>query len=110
MSPFLFDLVADVLNKILSKTQVAGKIQGLGTFNGVDKVLNLHFADDTLLFLEADPYMVENLKYLFLGFESLSSLKINFDKSVLLALNISHSLATSLSQQLGCFLSSFPIT
>lgn len=110
MSPLLFDLVADALNKVLSRTQTAGLISGLGLFPNNFKILNLHFADDTLLFLETKPTMIEHLKFLLLGFESLSGLKINFDKSALVPLNISQELANSLSSQLGCQLTSLPIT
>lgn len=110
LSPFLFDLVADALNKMLKKAQAAGKLQGLGQFSNSTKILNLHFADDTLIFLEADPLMLENLKFLLLGFEDVSGLKINFDKSAMIPLNISSSLALSLSNQLGCQISSLPIT
>ena len=53
--------------------------------------------------------MVENLKFLLLDFESLSGLKINLDKSALVAFNISNDLASSLAQQLGCTLTSLPI-
>lgn len=108
LSPLLFDLVADTLNKILQKAQSANLLTGLG--NSSRKTLNLHFADDTLIFLEANPWMVENLKFLLLGFESLSGLKINFHKSALVPLNISNNLATSLANQLGCQLSTLPIT
>lgn len=54
LSPLLFDLVADALNKILSKAQAAEFISGLGNSTISSKVLNMHFADDTLIFLEAD--------------------------------------------------------
>lgn len=87
MSPFLFDLVADVLNKLLSNAQHMGRIKGLGHFPNDSKILNLYFADDTLIFLEADPLMVENLKFLLLGFQEVSGLKINFEKSSLVPLN-----------------------
>lgn len=79
LSPLLFDLIADALNKILSRAQSAGLISGLGTFPNSLKILNLHFADDTLLFLEANPTIVGNLKFILLDFESLSGLKINFN-------------------------------
>jgi hypothetical protein len=55
-------------------------INGLDNFNG-KSVLNLNFADDTLIFLQADYKMIEALKYLLLGFEELSGLKINYSKS-----------------------------
>lgn len=85
-------------------------ISGLGSFQNITKVLNLYFADDTLVFLEANPLMVENLKFLLIGFESLSGLKVNFHKSALVPLNISSDLANNLTVQLGCQLSSLPIT
>ena len=50
LSPFLFNLVADVLNKTLKKTQATGRIRGLGNILNLGDVLNLHFADDTLIF------------------------------------------------------------
>lgn len=110
LSPLLFDLVADALNKILSKAKDAGLISGLGNFSNSPKVLNLHFADDTILFLEANVAMIENLKFLLLGFESMSGLKINFEKSALVPLNITPELANDMALQLGCQLSSLPIT
>lgn len=70
----------------------------------------INFADDTLIFLEADPKMVEYLKFLLIGFESLSGLTINFNKSALIPLNISNTLATTLLEQLGYQLSSLPMT
>lgn len=110
MSPFLFDLVADALHKLLSNAQLMGIIKGLGNFPNSSKILNLHFADDTLLFLEADPLVIENLKFLLLGFEEVSGLKINFDKSSMVPLKIPTTLASSLADQLGCSITSLPIT
>ena len=107
MSPLLFDLVADALSRILSKAQSAGLISGLGTNI---KVLNLHFADDTLLFLEVNSLIVERLKFLLLGFENLFGLKINFEKSELIPLNLSTQEASLLASQLNCKISTLPIT
>lgn len=109
MSPFVFDLVVDSLDKILSKAQDTGLIAGLGNFYDSNK-LNLHFVDDTLIFLEASPFMVENFKLLLLGFKSTSGLKINFDKSELIALNINDHLASIIANQLGCKVFTLPIT
>lgn len=92
------------------RAQQAGLLVGLGNFHNTGKVLNLHFADDTLLFFEADTFIVENLKFLLLGLESLYGLKINFDKSELIALNLSDLDASYFANQLGCKLSSLPIT
>lgn len=80
--------MAEVLNKILKNLQATGLLQGLGDFNSVGQVLNLQFADDTLLFLHADRKMIVTLRLL-LCFENLSGLKVNFNKSEMVSLNIS---------------------
>lgn len=54
--------------------------------------------------------MVENLKFLLLGFESLSGLKINFDKSAIVPLNINNDIALIFAQQLGCQVTTLPLT
>lgn len=54
--------------------------------------------------------MVEHLKFLLLAFESTSRLKINFNKSALVPINISNELVSNLANQLGYQLSSLPIT
>jgi Reverse transcriptase (RNA-dependent DNA polymerase) len=51
LSLFLFDLVADVFNKLLNNAQQLGYLKGLGKVDSFKCILNLHFADDTLLFL-----------------------------------------------------------
>jgi hypothetical protein len=43
-------------------------------------VLNLHFADDTLLFLDASLQNIQALKWVLLGYEDISEMKINFNK------------------------------
>lgn len=65
-----------------------GFIQGLGNFGNNKCILNLNFADDTLIFLKADPKMAEALKLLLIGFELLSGLKINFSKSEMVPLHL----------------------
>lgn len=50
----------------------------------MDSVFNIHFADDTLLFLDADFRNIETLKWILIGFEDLSGMKINFAKCELI--------------------------
>jgi Reverse transcriptase (RNA-dependent DNA polymerase) len=49
ISPYLFNLVADILSKILNTSQIEGYIKGLGNFNGLN-ITHLQFTDDTLIF------------------------------------------------------------
>lgn len=81
LSPLLFNLVVDVLNKSLQQLQTAGILYGLGNFGSLGPILNLQFADDVLLFLKANFRMIEALKLHLIAFENLSGMKINYDKS-----------------------------
>jgi hypothetical protein len=109
LSLFLFDLVANVFHRILNKAQAAGKIRGLGSFGSLQHVLNLHFAYDTLLFLEATVENFQTLKWILLGYEHISGLKFNFNKSELVALNLEDEYSANLANLLGCKVSKLPL-
>lgn len=47
-------IMSDDLNKVLLRAKLGGYIEGLGNFEQIGSDLNLYFADDTLLFLNAD--------------------------------------------------------
>jgi hypothetical protein len=49
-SLFLFNLVANILLKILNEAKNSGYIKGLDNFEG-DNLINLNFTYDTLIFL-----------------------------------------------------------
>ena len=109
LSPFLFNLVADTLSQIFTKAEKEGYIKGLGNFHNKD-IINLNFADDTLLFIKADYKMIETRKWIFIGFENWSGLKVNFTKSEIIPLNISEAEGIELAHILGCKIGKFPIT
>lgn len=67
--------MSDIFSKILNNAMKYGFMKEL-YFDKENCVLNLSFADDTLIFLKADYQMVEALKLLLIGFEHLASLKI----------------------------------
>ena len=54
LSPFLFTLVADVLGKIIDKAKDCNVIRGFTVGRDRVEVSHLQFADDTLLFMDAD--------------------------------------------------------
>jgi Reverse transcriptase (RNA-dependent DNA polymerase) len=62
LSLFLFDLVAYALHHILHKANNSGSIHDLGNFSDLGEVLNLHFADDTQLFLDVSLQNVQAFK------------------------------------------------
>jgi Reverse transcriptase (RNA-dependent DNA polymerase) len=53
ISPLLFNFVADILYRILSKAVNMWYIKELGNFDNKN-IFNLHFTDNILLFIQAD--------------------------------------------------------
>jgi hypothetical protein len=53
--------VADVLNILLKNAKHLGYLKGLGSIGSFEGILNLHFADNILLFVEAKAEYIEVL-------------------------------------------------
>ncbi|XP_026419431.1 uncharacterized protein LOC113315356 [Papaver somniferum] len=81
ISPFLFLLVGEALNFMIKRAQEQGLLSGFQVKPNGLLVSHLQFADDTLIFLDADIEQVKNLRLILLSFETLTGLKINFTKS-----------------------------
>ena len=80
LSPLLFILVTYIFNRMLcidKENNLINEIKFL--HNGLD-VLNIQYADDTLLFLEPSEMCLINLKRILCCFQTSSGLKINFHK------------------------------
>jgi hypothetical protein len=58
------------------------------TLSHNNKILHLQYADDTLLFIKAQPNMVERIKWALQVFEEISDLKTNLTKFELISLNL----------------------
>ena len=108
LSPFLFVLIVEALDKIINKAT------SMGTWNGVDickngfKLTHLQFADDTLMFCEANMESLKNIKKALILFQLASGLQVNFHKSSLIGINTSNEwlqrAAESLLCKTGCVL------
>jgi hypothetical protein len=72
------------------------------------QIMNLYFADDTLLFLEASEAVIQSLRWILIGFENLSSMKIIFFKCEMISLNLNEDEGNQLSSIFGCKLGSLP--
>jgi hypothetical protein len=102
--------VVDVLNILVRNAKNLGYLQGLSAIGSFEGILNLHFADDTLLFLETKAEYIEMLKWILIAFEDLSGFKINFDKCEMVPLNISDVEGYNLAHILGCKIFHLPTT
>ena len=104
LSPLLFVIIMEALSRMMSKAVAGGILSGfqVGSKGGDSvHVSHLLFADDTLIFSDANPAHIFNLHLLFTWFEAISGLKINFNKSEMALVGIVHDL-DSLAAILGC--------
>jgi hypothetical protein len=84
LSPLLFVLIMEALSRMMTKAVEEGLLSGfqVGAL-GNDSLCISHllFADDTLIFSNANPDHILHLRFLFTWFEAISGLKINLSKS-----------------------------
>ena len=83
LSPFLFNMVVEVLSSMFFKEKDLNLIRVLDFGNGIIHISHLQFIDDTILFLEPKMEFLLNTKRILTCFELISGLKINFHKSCL---------------------------
>lgn len=73
LSPFLFNLVAEGLNMLLTRAQQLGLFKGANVgFNGMS-VSHLQFPDDTIIFCEADLEEIFSIERVLRCFEVMSA-------------------------------------
>ena len=84
LSPYLFILVMEAFNQLLSRASCGGLVEGFkmgrSSGEGTD-LLHLLFADDTLIFCNVNSENLRYLSWVFLWFEVIFGLKVNRDKS-----------------------------
>ena len=82
LSPFLFDIVMEALSHMLVVTTAVGQFLGFTIGNATGSLMtvsHLLFADDTLVFCDADINHIKALRGILSKFE-VSGLKINLGK------------------------------
>jgi hypothetical protein len=70
----------------------------------------IQYDDDTLVILPADCCQLSHLREVLQTFASSTGLKVNFNKSFLVPINVAEEEWTSLTYALGCQLGSLPFT
>jgi hypothetical protein len=97
LSPLLFNLVSDVLTKMLLKGANLGLVKGLASGFREEGIIALQYADDTIVFTDVEENHLVNLKGILLWFEQISGMRVNFHKSEIIPMNLSVSEAHDLS-------------
>ena len=86
LSPFLFDIVMEALSHMLVAATTTGQFLGFTVGNATGSLMtvsHLLFADDTLIFCDADNNHITALHGILSRFKEMSGLKINLGKSKL---------------------------
>jgi hypothetical protein len=111
LSPMLFVIVMEALSKLLDKATVGNFLTGFSMGGGPSapiSVSHLLFADDTLIFCDADPSQVLFLRLVLTWFEAVSGLRINLGKSELVPVGDVADIK-ELAGLLGCKTSALPM-
>lgn len=106
LSPFLFIIVFEVLSKMLRRVE-EGLIPGFLVGNGECRVSHLQFADDTMIFCDANVRQLDFLRCILNCFEAVFGLNVNLAKSELFQVGEILNLE-SLAWILGCKIGSLP--
>ncbi|XP_016173726.1 uncharacterized protein LOC107616260 [Arachis ipaensis] len=109
LSPFLFVLVVDVLNRMIGEAVRNRRISPLLVRRDKIELSHLQFADDTILFCLPEEETVRNYMRLLRYFEMMSGLSINFEKSNLIPVNCSQEWVNRMCQLLGCQEAALPV-
>jgi hypothetical protein len=110
LSPLLFVLAADFLQTILNNATRANQLSlPLPLSHDADFPI-LQYADDTLIFMKGDVAELNFLKSLLHTFADSTGLKVNFDKSMMIPINIPEDKFDELATTFGCSKGTLPFT
>lgn len=102
LSPFLFNVVAEGLNILLSRAKELRIIKGVAMGNSEVVVSHLQFADNTIIFCEAERAEIVAIKRILRCFEMVAGLKINFHKSMICGVGVDNGLVEEFADIHNC--------
>jgi hypothetical protein len=110
MSPLLFVLVADLLQCAINRAHDMGILHL--PIPAIDHAgfPVIQYADDTIVLMKADQRQLLCLKALLETFAQSTGLKVNFSKSGMVPLNMSHEKADIMTGVFACKLQEMPFT
>jgi hypothetical protein len=94
-----------MIKKAAGKGYVSGLLEGFVPGG----ILALQYADDTLLFSSCDMLALKNLKTVLMLFERVSDMKINFNKSEFIPMNLEEGQIHEVAHVLCCPVGSLPL-
>ncbi|XP_020251185.1 uncharacterized protein LOC109828640 [Asparagus officinalis] len=109
LSPMLFNISVDVLNRMIMNNAEDGTLSTLGIKEPLNHIRSLQFADDTILFVKSSSKDISVLKTILYIFEELSGLGINYSKSSLIHFGRNTQRGIDLALVINCKVGSLPI-
>ena len=109
LSPFLFVLVAEVLNRLLGKAVSMGLTEGIELGSSRVTLSHLQFVDDTILFAPMKQEILFYIRRILNCFGLMSGLKTNYEKSTIIPVNCDDFVLTDLRRNLQCQVLSLPV-
>ncbi|KAF8733580.1 hypothetical protein HU200_014885 [Digitaria exilis] len=106
ISPYLFIIIADVLQRLIQQASRNGLLQ-----HPLDLSLPcpvLQYADDILILIQGSAQAMGTLKSILDAFSMATGLTINYHKSTFVPMHIDDMLASEMASTLGCSISQFP--
>nr|GEX56480.1 cysteine-rich receptor-like protein kinase [Tanacetum cinerariifolium] len=110
LSLFLFILAAKGLNLIMQDAVDKGLYRGVGVGNEAVSISHLQYADDIIYFANWSKHNAKNLMCILKGYEKVSGLKINFNKSKVYVIGISNSALAEMTRVMKCCMGELPLT
>ena len=104
LSPYLFVIGMEAFSRLLKRVVDGNYLSGskIAERGGVESsISHLLYADDTLLFCEANKDQLKFLSWILMWFEVLSGLRINLNKSEILPIGLVDNVQ-ELAAELGC--------
>ena len=110
LSPFLFDLIIEVLSLVIQKATALGCWEGVEITKGGAKLTHLQYADDTIIFCPPKIEQLLNIKKTLITFQLASGLQINFHKISLHGINTDDDWLRIAANTLLCKTDGLPFT
>jgi len=110
LSPFLFVLMGEVLNRMLQRAASLNMFKGISVGKESLQLTHLQFADDTLVFCEAEKAHLLKIKNVLLSFQAFSGLVVNFHKTGMLAIGKEEEWGQQAANLIECKLVQLPMT
>jgi len=110
LSPLLFVLAADLLQSMINKGRDLGLLRLPIPMDSTQDFPVVQYADDTLVIMEGDTRQLFFLKALLNSFSLSTGLKINFNKSMMIPINVPEDRLQVLAATFGCVTGSLPFT